>query len=267
MVGNLILPGPLMFAEILLLFPTGRPITPRWWIVSWLAIGGTLALTATVPLLTGTVDGFPTVANPLGISEALNPLLLGVAIAGLLTSLGALVAAAVSLVLRVRRADRDEREQVKWFLYASSVALVGMGFLIFGGNATTDLIASVLLLLGWAGITVASAIAIFKYRLYDIDVVINKTVVFGALAVFITAVYVAIVVGIGSAIGTGASPTWPCRSWPPRWWRWPSARSVTASSAWPTGWSTGSGPPPTRCYPRSPRTWPPPTPPTTCSPG
>src|SRR6266571_2519585 len=56
-----------------------------------------------------------------------------------------------------------------------------------------------------AGIPVAIGIAVLKYRLYDIDVVINKTVVFGGLAAFITAVYVGIVVGIGAAIGQGTS--------------------------------------------------------------
>ncbi len=107
-----------------------------------------------------------------------------------------------------------------------------------------------------SGIPAASAIAIFKYRLYDIDVVINKTVVFGALAAFITAVYVAIVVGmgVGDRHQGGAEP----RPVDPgdRGGRVScSNRSANASSASRTASSTANGPPPTRCCRASRRTW------------
>ena len=81
----------------------------------------------------------------------------------------------------------------------------------------------------------AIGFAILKYHLYDIDVVISKTIVYGSLAAFITAVYcVLVVVGIGHGIRlpyTGArARTWPCPSWPPRWWRWCSSRSGSGCS-------------------------------------
>ena len=87
------------------------------------------------------------------------------------------------------------------------VPAISFGLFFFGPGGVTDALASVLLAVTLVGIPVATAIAIFKYRLYDIDVVIRKTVVFGALAVFITAVYVGIVVGIGTAIGTRGEPS------------------------------------------------------------
>ena len=110
------------------------------------------------------------------------------------------------------------------------------------------------LLLGHRGVTVLSGqalahvrwliaigIAVFRYHLYDIEVVINKTLVYGSLAVFITGVYVAIVVGIGSLAQRGASRAWPCRSRRRRWWR-PRSRHGNGSSASPTGWSMVGGP-------------------------
>src|SRR6266542_3926968 len=94
----------------------------------------------------------------------------------------------------------EERQQVKWIAYAGAVAVIGL--LLAAGLTSEPVIAFVTLV---PLLPIAAAVAIFKYRLYDIDVVINKTVVYGLLAAFITAVYVAIVVGIGALIGQGTS--------------------------------------------------------------
>jgi signal transduction histidine kinase len=107
------------------------------------------------------------------------------------------LAAAAGLVVRYRRATPDVRHQIKWVAYASlltAVALLISG-LVFGNPIGALLAVGPL-------IPVAAGIAIFKYRLYDIDVVISKTIVYGSLAAFITVVYVVIVAGIGSA-GSG----------------------------------------------------------------
>jgi hypothetical protein len=99
--------------------------------------------------------------------------------------------------VRYRRATPDVRHQIKWVAYASlltAVALVVSG-LVFGNPLGALLVVGPL-------IPVAAGIAIFKYRLYDIDVVISKTIVYGSLAAFITLVYVVIVAGIGS-LGPG----------------------------------------------------------------
>ena len=123
------------------------------------------------------------------------------------------LAAVASVVVRYRRGGRDERQQIKLLLYASFVvatfAVLGpfIAFGIFTGAppaVVTTLVGisflSILL------IPAAAAIAIMKYRLYDIDVVISRTLVYGALAAFITAVYVAIVVGVGTLVGSGGQP-------------------------------------------------------------
>ncbi|MGZ8605190.1 MAG: histidine kinase, partial [Actinomycetota bacterium] len=114
---------------------------------------------------------------------------------------------------RFRRSSGEEREQLKWL--ASAVALMAVALTVFalvglasdwsadpqGGDLTENfVIASIV------AVPVAIGIGVLKYRLYDIDVVINKAVVYGALAVFITVVYVAIVVGVGAAFGSQRNP-------------------------------------------------------------
>jgi signal transduction histidine kinase len=115
----------------------------------------------------------------------------------------------VALVLRYRRSAGAERQQMKWLAYAAAVAAftyagVMVASILKGTNAQDPgwLVAwQNLSLATLALIPIAIGIAVLRYRLYDIDVVINKTIVFGALAAFIGAVYVGVVVLLGSAIG------------------------------------------------------------------
>ncbi len=105
-----------------------------------------------------------------------------------------------SLAVRYRRGGRDERQQLKWLILAATALVAFMALPVPHGNGSwTDAVMGVLL----AFVPIACGIAILKHRLYDIDVVINRTVVFGALAAFITAVYVGVVVGIGALLGQG----------------------------------------------------------------
>jgi hypothetical protein len=115
------------------------------------------------------------------------------------------------------------------------------------------------------GIPAACAVAILKYHLYDIDVVISKALVYAVLAAFITAVYVLLVVGVGTLAGLGGRPSLGLSI---------LATAVVALAfqpvrerGSPTAWSTGAGPPPTRRWRGCRSGWPAPTPPRTCSPG
>jgi signal transduction histidine kinase len=104
-----------------------------------------------------------------------------------------------------------EQEQLKWLVYAVGLIILAVvageiAFHVVGSKELATNIQNASVSLALAAVPIAIGVAILKYRLYDIDVVINKTVVFGALAAFITAVYVAIVVGIGAAIGQGSKP-------------------------------------------------------------
>jgi signal transduction histidine kinase len=139
--------------------------------------------------------------NPLGI-EVSKHFLEQFAAMGILVELGIVIAAAISLVRRLRRAEGDERQQLKWFAYAA--ALLAVAFVVgltldgFGFQTARAIVLGVAVF----GIPIGAGIAILKYRLYDIDLVINRTVLFGILAAFVTLVYVAIVVGIGALVGS-----------------------------------------------------------------
>jgi class 3 adenylate cyclase len=106
------------------------------------------------------------------------------------------LACAASLVVRLIRSRGEQRLQLKWFVYASALAAAAIAIATFALPDPGVAFGAFAPL-----IPIGAGVAIFKYRLYDIDVVINKTVVYGLLAAFTTAVYVAIVVGIGAAIG------------------------------------------------------------------
>src|SRR5439155_12279835 len=110
------------------------------------------------------------------------------------------LACAASLVVRLLRSRGEQRQQLKWFVYAAALAATAVAIGSFGPDPSVEFAVFAPL------IPIGAGVAILKYRLYDIDVVINKTVVFGALAAFITAVYVAIVVGIKAAINQGSKP-------------------------------------------------------------
>jgi signal transduction histidine kinase len=184
---------------LLFLFPDGSLPSPRW---KWLGrLGGVgMGLLILGGMLSPDAPGLAGYDNPIGLGSGVDVLLP----VGLALFLVTAIASVVALVMRFRRSAGEEREQMKWFAYAGVATLVlrlvdlTVGR---GANAAHPLVA-----LGFVAVPllpVATGIAIFRYRLYDIDVVINKTVVYGSLAAFITAVYVAIVVGIGTLVGQG----------------------------------------------------------------
>jgi signal transduction histidine kinase len=184
----------------LLLFPDGRLPSRRWRPLAWLGILGIILTTVPVAIEGWSLRGPKLLYGdepPPSLPHAFRTAVVIQEIALLLVFIGAFFGAA-SLVIRMRRASGDEREQIRWFAYAAFLlAICVFGSVLWGGAA--------LALVGFSAVPFAATIAILKYRLYDIDVVISKTVVYGLLAAFFTAVYVAIVVGIGSAVGSRSS--------------------------------------------------------------
>jgi signal transduction histidine kinase len=118
-----------------------------------------------------------------------------------ITLLVLFVVCTASLVARFRRAPVEERQQLKWIAYAAGV--LAAGIVVTALTIQAPVFAFVLL---GPLLPIAAGVAILKYRLYDIDVVVNRSLVFGALAIFITAVYVAVVVGFGALLGGGGHP-------------------------------------------------------------
>ena len=190
------------FYLILQLFPTGAPLSRRWRTLVWLTIatGAVVVLTPALGVTAEFTANFPGVVHPLQI--------LPVGVADVLDGVGGVgtlilfVASAVEIVLRYRRSTGDQRAQMKWFAAAS--ALAAGGFIL--GFATLPDNPAIAFALLTPLIPIAAGIAILRYHLYDIDVVISKTVVVALLAAFIAVVYVAVVVGIGTIAGSTTSP-------------------------------------------------------------
>jgi signal transduction histidine kinase len=190
---------------VLLLFPTGHLPSRRWRPVAWAAAAGLAGWVLGNAFAPRSITAGTKTPNPIGLPAPAGNVFLVLAVGGVLLIVGTGLAAVASVVFRYRRAGTVEREQLKWLVYAGTLIVVA--FLVEPvtenfvgpGNAATNLQDAVSSGAG-ALIPIAIGIAIFRYRLYDIDVVINKTLVYGLLAAFITAVYVAIVVGLGSLV-------------------------------------------------------------------
>jgi signal transduction histidine kinase len=195
---------PMLLVLLPLVLPDGHLLSRRWRPLVWLTAAiAVMAVAATVFDPASIGDGHRHIANPLGVPGAhdfLSFLSFGVDTAGFV---GLMAVGVVSLVIRYRRADSDLRQQLKWFIAAVSVAVLAM---LVAFATSFSPIGFVAITIGFTALPVSIGIAVLKYRLYEVDVVINRTVLFATMAVFITAVYVAIVIGIGSLVGsTGRS--------------------------------------------------------------
>src|SRR6476646_9447762 len=204
------------FIPLFLLFPDGQLPSRRWRPVLWLAIGAPVLTLLAFALTPGPMTGAfadltgVTVMNPLGI-HALAGLLHAITVIGGFATFLMVFPACAAIVVRYRGATGEVRQQIRWLAFVGVLftveLVVGIVVVSLAGDSTQlgDLLGSIffavwfLTLVG--GIPIACGIAILKYRLYDLDVVVRKTVVFGLLAVFITVVYAAIVIGVGALIG------------------------------------------------------------------
>ena len=189
----LLLPGLFLGSTLLVLvFPTGRLLSRSWRAVVWLATGGsalTALLFATSP---GRISPYR-LSNPFGI-EGIHRSILGLlGMLGMATLLVCCVPAVISVFVRLQSAQGEERQQIKWFAYAAAVLLSTF----FLGLPLTGVIAAIgwgwaapiPLVIGLLAIPVAVGIAMLRYRLYDIDVVINRTLVYGSLTAILAGVY------------------------------------------------------------------------------
>jgi hypothetical protein len=171
---------------LLLLFPDGRLLSRRWRPVAWCAaaaIGGGFVAGA---LHAGPMEDRPQLTNPYGVESPLIDALQGLSF--FLLFIG-IVGSVASLILRFRRARGEQRQQIKWLAFAGAVA--GTCVIVF--TALYDIVgedvANAAIMLGVLSIPLAAGMAILRYRLYDIDVVINRTLVYGALTATLAAAY------------------------------------------------------------------------------
>jgi two-component system, NarL family, sensor kinase len=207
----------LLFVFLPLLYPTGRPLSRRWRPVAVCAsglLGGGSFLAAVHPWRLGNnLQDFPvSIANPLGIAALGSAVAVIAPIAMLLLLLLSLLAA-TSLLLRLRHARGEEREQLKWFAYIAALVVVAwvtdnLLTMYFPREAATRAFDSVFTLVGplpLASLPLLTGLAILRYRLFDIDLLINRTLVYGALTAVVVGLYALIVGGVSTFFGAGGN--------------------------------------------------------------
>jgi signal transduction histidine kinase len=202
--ANVLWPPPIFALVLLFLwFPTGRIPSPRWRPVEMFAFA-LFGMLEVIALIAATQNW----DAPFSVGETREGILGSIVVVLFLVAIVAvpitILTAFASVVVRFKRSTGDERLQLKWFATAAGLTAVAFAISVpFGGNSP---LLSLLIDAGLLFLYLAIARAILKYRLYEIDVVIGKTVVFATLGVFITAVYVGLVVGVGTLVGNARSP-------------------------------------------------------------
>jgi signal transduction histidine kinase len=179
-----ILPVILTFFFLPFLFPDGKPVSPRWWPLAWVALGGLVA----------------------GMAGAM----IGVTLlrrVGQFIDLTCAVLAPCTLVIRYRRADCEERQQIKWFassalvLAGLAVAATAVSLLVYHRwDLVFNPVGGTMVPLGLTGLAAAIGISVLRYHLYDIGVVLRRALVYAALVVLIGVIYLVLVVSVGTRI-------------------------------------------------------------------
>ncbi len=199
--------GPIvfaLFALVFLLFPDGRLPSRRWRPVVWLELVAVVCLVA-FAFEPGPLDnlGLVRVSNPFGIRGA-TALLGALGGVGIFVTLAVAVAGVISLVVRFRGARGVERQQIKWFAFSGVVFCLvfaaGPFLWTLPQSPATAWIWPVLFLAGASTIPVAIGIAILRHRLYDIDILINRTLVYGPLTATLALLYLGSMVGLQATL-------------------------------------------------------------------
>ena len=193
--------GIVILPFLLLLFPTGRLPSRRWRSVAWAVLVGGAVLLIGGLFLPGE-SGIGSFENPLGVGGVVGEAIVFTAVAGVFTIFAAIILSALSLVFRYRRASGVERQQIKWFVYA---AVLFGGSLGFGGFLGLDLPGvwdALFETVTFIPLYVAVGVAILRYRLYDIDRIINRTLVYGLLTATLALFYFGSIVSLQAVLRT-----------------------------------------------------------------
>jgi hypothetical protein len=203
------LPVGLLGIYMILLFPDGKLPSRRWRPFAYFAGAVIVLIPVVFVFVPGPLENHPGVRNPFGLEQ--YPWLEGVAVFSVLLLPLCILVSAISLVVRYRRSGAEVREQIKWLAFAASVVgvaylsavITGIFFLpeLFASQGPQSIVYALipnLLLISYAGIPAAIGFAVLKYRLYDIDIIINRTLVYGCLTLMLALVY------FGGVVGTQA---------------------------------------------------------------
>jgi len=202
-------PVGLLGIYMILLFPDGKLPSRRWRPLAWLSGAVMVLASVAITISPGPLPDHPGVRNPFGLEG--HPMVTQV-IAGTVVLLPiCILASAASLFVRYRHSGREVRQQIKWVAFAASfvgvvyLSTLVMGFLfapeaMLGGDEAPVWLAieQYMVLLSFTGVPVAVGIAVLKYRLYDIDLLVNRTLVYGALTATVVGLYILMVGVLGA---------------------------------------------------------------------
>jgi hypothetical protein len=193
------------FAFVLLLFPDGRLPSRRWAPVAWIAVAGIAVGILNSAFLAGPLGSFADIRNPYPAPASLQPVIESMGFGFVLLPLS-FVAGVASLVVRARSGSAVLREQVKWIAFAGAFFAVGfVSTIVFG----FELPEATLLFGSVAAIGVASAFAITRYRLFDIDRLISRTLSYATVTAFLGGMFVFVVLVPTALVGSvGRTPDW-----------------------------------------------------------
>jgi hypothetical protein len=180
----------------LLLFPNGRLLTRRWRIVLWAGTAGILLCSVSILFGSGKLNDYPELNSPVGVD---SPFVSGPFLPGFALFCAALVGAVGSIVLRFRRAAGVERQQLTVLTAGGVVAATTFVVSGFVGSWISQDLGIAITLAGVLAVPVSIGVAMLRYRLYEIDRVISKTLVYGALTVILGAAYAGLVLA-GQAV-------------------------------------------------------------------
>ena len=189
---------PVVFGGVLALlhlFPDGHFISRRWRWVGWVSAAVVVCATAVDAFLPGPLEDVDGIDNPVGATGRLGVFITSIQGFVDLLALPVFACAAAALIVRFRRSTGIERQQLKWI--SAALILVGVSLGLTAGAPVFGEATFFIAFIALAAMPVATGVAMLRYRLYDIDVVINRALVYGALTAILAGIYLGAVLLLG----------------------------------------------------------------------
>jgi len=197
---------PILLPLIVVLFPDGRLPSRSWQPLVWLTVIAGLGITAAGAFsqepLVSAFRQVPLGSNLLGVLKLTTAQTIGLAI----VQVAVLVLAAAATLTRLVRSTGVERQQLKWLALAGAATAISAGASFVVGGVAGQVVLDAMIVLLTVGFPTAIAVALLRHSLFDIDMVIQRSLLYATLALFITGVYVAVVAGLGALVGARGQP-------------------------------------------------------------